>query len=470
MDGLCSNQVSKHFRHLHLTLLDLVHCIEEVMGHALIDNRVVAVLWVGSDKVAHPLGIGVEGPIGTGREELKVLVDTESNGNWEMSIVQVIMDKRNQTRESSLAVDDLVEGHFFNNIIVWNDMLGIQSGTTDVSTEPELLSGNGITTMSTLHVDVNLGKGHKHVQRVRKHDTRQQDHKDHDCRILKVSHLQVARPELYAPSNLVGAWGRRLEAHSLPVGGLDVLEMIRCLGIIDVESLIVDDKRIADKQMSKMAGKHVIHTTLTKPLVDGLVKHEGDVVMEVWSESRIVGDVAINRGITRLVDATVLALERGFPTFLRRPVINGVDDVVPSNIGVRDVSSLNGCCSRESKHDRCQWLKMVVKETGLVNGGSLESALKTREPHAKGHGIHVDVAWKTAWELWRVLCVCVLEQRDIDSNLGSSAFTNVASKGPKSRMGVDHVVRDELGICKLPMCGSSLRVCIVTYSKKRKGC
>ena len=65
-----------------------------------------------------------------------------------------------------------------------------------------------------------------------------------DGRVLEIGELQLARPELHPPAD--GRVGRgRLEAHGLPVGGLNVLEVVRLRRVVLVHLLAEEGHRVS---------------------------------------------------------------------------------------------------------------------------------------------------------------------------------------------------------------------------------
>lgn len=76
--------------------------------------------------------------------------------------------------------------------------------------------------------------------------------------------------EFDAPADVAVGRGR-FEAHVLPVGGLEVLEMV---GFGEVEGLEIfseDDDRVADEEVGEVCGKEVIHAAIYEALFDGFV-------------------------------------------------------------------------------------------------------------------------------------------------------------------------------------------------------
>ena len=58
----------------------------------------------------------------------------------------------------------------------------------------------------------------------------------------------------------VAVRGRRLEAHVLPVGALDVLKVVRASTVVLVEQLLVHDNGIPDEEVGEMAGQRHIES------------------------------------------------------------------------------------------------------------------------------------------------------------------------------------------------------------------
>ena len=100
--------------------------------------------------------------------------------------------------------------------------------------EKELLPQTRVPLLGSLHIHLHLRDGHDHVQVERENGPREQHYEGRQRRILEVRELQLGRPELDAPAD-GRVERRRLEAHGLPVGRLDVLEVVRLHGVVDVD-------------------------------------------------------------------------------------------------------------------------------------------------------------------------------------------------------------------------------------------
>jgi hypothetical protein len=76
------------------------------------------------------------------------------------------------------------------------------------------------------------------------------------------------------------------EGQPEPVGGLNVLEVVGVLLVIKLDLSVVNNKRIADKQMGNMSGKELIDSALAEVIIDLLVLHEINVV--VFGAKRLI--------------------------------------------------------------------------------------------------------------------------------------------------------------------------------------
>jgi hypothetical protein len=75
---------------------------------------------------------------------------------------------------------------------------------------------------------------------------------------------------------------------------------------------------------------------------------------------------------------------------LRRPVIHGSANLVPTNIGVRQEAFIDGRCCRQGQHDGPKWTELVVHFPSFSDILGLEGDLQAAATHAKSHGVHVD--------------------------------------------------------------------------------
>lgn len=78
-----------------------------------------------------------------------------------------------------------------------------------------------------------------------------EDNKDGEGGILKVSDLNLHWSELDTPADLRANW-RGFEAHMLPVGGLKVFKMVSLVEIEFLEIFVEDDNGIANKQVGEV--------------------------------------------------------------------------------------------------------------------------------------------------------------------------------------------------------------------------
>ena len=96
--------------------------------------------------------------------------------------------------------------------------------------------------------------------------------------VFEIGHLDLHRAELNAPAD-VGVGGRGFEANVLPVGRLQILEMV---GFAEVELIEVfgeDYQGVADEEMGKVGGEKGIHAAGNEAGVDGGIDDELGIVV-----------------------------------------------------------------------------------------------------------------------------------------------------------------------------------------------
>lgn len=105
---------------------------------------------------------------------------------------------------------------------------------------------NGIALLCALHVHIHLRERHIQVEAEMQDGARQQYNKHAEGCVLKVGQLDLHRSELDAPADPV-ARRRRLEAHRLPVGRLQVFKVVVRLVVILIDKLRKNHQRVAHK-------------------------------------------------------------------------------------------------------------------------------------------------------------------------------------------------------------------------------
>lgn len=124
--------------------------------------------------------------------------------------------------------------------------------------------------MRRLHVLADLRNRDIEIQIVAKNRAGNKHDKHRERRVLKICDLNLHRSELDAPSDIdTCGWG--LEAHVLPVCGLEVLEVV---GFGEVEGFEVfgeDDDGVADEEVGEVSGEAGVHAAVHELLFDVLV-------------------------------------------------------------------------------------------------------------------------------------------------------------------------------------------------------
>lgn len=143
--------------------------------------------------------------------------------------------------------------------------------------------------MRRLHVLGRARDGEVEVQIEAEYGARGEDDEDGKGRVLEIRQLDLHAAELDAPAGGEGGGGR-LEAHVLPVCGLQVLEVV---GAGEVEGLQVfgeDDDGVADEEVGEVGGEEGVHSAGFETALGGGVDDEGGVVV-FGAEAWVLGDV-----------------------------------------------------------------------------------------------------------------------------------------------------------------------------------
>mmetsp|Transcript_6999 Transcript_6999/g.21047 ORF Transcript_6999/g.21047 Transcript_6999/m.21047 type:complete len:264 (-) Transcript_6999:69-860(-) len=148
-----------------------------------------------------------------------------------------------------------------------------------VLSEPEPLLQDGVAEVCAAHVLVHLGEGEVEVEVEGEDDARDEDDEDGEGGVLEVGQLDLHRPELGAPADVrVALGGGRLPAHGLPVGGLDVFEVVRLPLVVELDSLAVDDERVAHEEVGDVLREDLVDPRLRESAVRLLVHRDLEVV------------------------------------------------------------------------------------------------------------------------------------------------------------------------------------------------
>eukprot|EP00960_Hanusia_phi_P017645 519669-Hanusia_phi.AAC.2 len=338
--------------------------------------------------------------------------------------------------------------------------------------EPKLPRRRRVAFMRLLHVLVDLGEGHVQVEPEVEQHPRDQHRHYRERRILKVRELHFHGAKLDAPAD-VAAGRRWLPPDGLPVGGLDVLEVVGRVGVRDVDPLAVDHQRVPHEQVRDVPRELLVDAGGDEGLVGGLVDGTGDVIVLVERGGRVrpllaVAHVRRDRLVPRLgkrpraasCHPSHLPLVRGSthfqPSLLRRPVIDRGGDGRPADVGVGESALEDGGRGREREHDRGEHRELVVEVPGLMDVAGLEGDLEAAHAHAECHAVHLDRvpprarpvvkaghAQHLVTALSRVGAALLVgagvdEERDLDVDLGPPPLPDVPCQRRKPRVSVDH--------------------------------
>ena len=208
-------------------------------------------------ELSHPRGSGHQLSASSTLDQLQVLSNGALRVHVHVQIAQVLLDERYAAGKAVATVHNFVDAHFRYLAFV----VGIVDRCLfrDVSPEVERLGQTGVPLLSGLHVGVNFRYGYDHVEAKGENDPGHQHDKCDKRRVLEVGDLQLSGPEFDPPANR-GVYGRRFEAHRLPVGRLDVFEVVRISGVVALNLLLEQDERIAYEQVSYVVGEMGVYT------------------------------------------------------------------------------------------------------------------------------------------------------------------------------------------------------------------
>ncbi|TYZ59724.1 hypothetical protein PybrP1_006636 [[Pythium] brassicae (nom. inval.)] len=282
----------------------------------------------------------------------------------------------------------------------------------------KLLVQHGVDAVRGLHVLVHARERDVEVQVECEDHAREQRDKDRERRVLKVRELDLHGPELGAPANVrrrgaVRARGRgrrrRLPAHSLPVGRLDVLKVVRFARVVEVQALLVDHERVPDEQVRNVQREQPVDAACSQRRERRLVVRHVDVVVLVGRRVRVravlvVANVrrdALVAGLGQPLDAATRHLgvlgarvrvgrRRRDTELLRRAVVHGRGDRGPAHVRVREAALEDRRRRGEREQDRREHAEVVVQVARLANVLRLERHLEAAHAHAERHAVHVD--------------------------------------------------------------------------------
>jgi len=124
-----------------------------------------------------------------------------------------------------------------------------------------------------LHVLGCLGNRNVEVQVEAEDRSGDQNEEDRKGGVLIIGNLDLHGTKLDTPANVV-AWWWRLETHVLPVGGLQILEMIDFVKVKLLEVFSEDNNGIADEEMCEVGSKEIVHATIHKFLLCGFIYYQ----------------------------------------------------------------------------------------------------------------------------------------------------------------------------------------------------
>ena len=269
--------ISEKIALARLSLLHPTHFFNQIIIDSFADNGILFVIRMRDDEVPQIMGVGHQLTGCPHSNQPEVVGQSAGRGRAHLLIPEVILHQGQQAQVPQLIipVDDLVDGHFHDI-----GVLVVLAGGGDVPPEVELLPEHSVHPLSPVHVGVHLGNGDEEVV-VEAEDGSGQQHQEHrGGRVLELVHLQLAGPELDPPADLrVGR--RRFEPHGVPVGRLDVLEVVSVLGVVLLDLFAEERHGFADEEMGHVFGQTLFDAVVLEHGVDGGVVGQRDVVVVV---------------------------------------------------------------------------------------------------------------------------------------------------------------------------------------------
>lgn len=285
-------------------------------------------------------------------------------------------DNRNESfKDVFFSVEDFVQSQ--TNEVAW---FRARVGEAAVCAPPKLLCVDGIAHVGRAHVHRN--KGHRDgEEEVELLDGLGE--KGGECGeggVLECAELDIHCAKFRAPSDFVLAGWRGLEAHGLPIRGLDVFEVDAGLAVVDVDHLIEDDKRVADEEVSEVSRKSCVNSGVFNLLENLSVCFDAFVVV-VFEVDGAVGDVHRDVVVARLDDAW---------NFGAHAAVDRRGDGEPTNVGVAENTLLERRGAGESEEERRDGDELIVHVASLAHVLPLHGDLKAVQTHSEAHRVHVD--------------------------------------------------------------------------------
>lgn len=390
------------------------HSPNQIMINLLTDNTVPPIRRMRTHKLAGPARRRPELAAGPLPDQIEVGSEGAARLDVDIDAVEVRFDEGDEAGEAAAAagaaIDNLVNAHL--RILVFDrakrtrwpadgrrgpgdggaaiDRVRASNARgQSLAAEPKLGIRHGIAGVRRVHVLGDAGNGNVEVEIKRENGTGDEHDKDAKGGVFKIRQLNLHRAELDAPAN-VGAGGRRLEAHVLPVGRLEILKMVRRAQVEALEIFIVNDNRVADEQVGKVRRQQGVHTAALELRLDiGIVDELGIVIL--GTQTRILGNVGRIGRVAGFGDTPSIMQQGHFAKLFVGAVVDRAANLIPADIGLGEEALVDGGAGRQGQHDGTEGAQLVVQLASLVDILGLKGDLQAAAAHAKGHGVHVDV-------------------------------------------------------------------------------
>mmetsp|Transcript_2084 Transcript_2084/g.5073 ORF Transcript_2084/g.5073 Transcript_2084/m.5073 type:complete len:318 (-) Transcript_2084:1193-2146(-) len=260
------------------TFSDFLACHHEVVGDRRTYATVLFVVRVARDEFPHP---------SRGREdftpcplqnEVQVALQANADNGVAPYEVKVYLAKGNQAWKIVRAAKDFAKRHLCGHIRSLRSHpflpLVVHAWRKNVPAKPKLFLRTSLAPLSDTHVLLHLRNRNVERQVQNENDTRQQHDKHCERRILEVGDLQLHAAELNAPTDVVlGCSGedalvrrRRLPTHRLPVGALQILEVVDVDPVVQVDAVLVDHERVAREKVRDMTRQDLVAAAVDQAL------------------------------------------------------------------------------------------------------------------------------------------------------------------------------------------------------------
>ena len=151
-----------------------------------------------------------------------------------------------------------------------------------------------------------------------------------------------------------------------------------------------------------------------------------------------------------------------FSQLLTSPIVDGLTDLIPSHVGINEISFIYRSGRSQRQHYRAQGAQLVVQFSSLGHIFGLERNLKTATAHTKCHGIHINMSFldctvsdiiilRPEMEVIihrrvvkRLRRVRVFEYGDIDLNLSTSSRADIGCQRRESNVRVCDFIWNKL--------------------------